>query len=148
MKAEEMEYNSDDLFFEQLIDQLPLQKAPDNFTNGIMLQLSAGLQPVLDTPESRRQLLWGYLTLGVAFAGVLLMFFARWPFLSFDFTIGTDIIQTIFTKSVSFFNGLNELMFYIKSGSVAILVFISVGILLLVERLLRKGIHRNQTIIL
>lgn len=148
MKTEEMEYTTDDHFLEQLMDQLPFEKAPDNFTNGIMLQLSAGVQPIADTPESRRQLLWGYVTLAVAFAGVVLMLFARWPFLNYDLTLNTDLIRTVFTKSINLFHGLTELMSYLKSGSSTILIFASVGILLLLERILRKGFNRNQTIIL
>ncbi|MDY0343142.1 MAG: hypothetical protein RBR28_06195 [Lentimicrobium sp.] len=139
---------TNDHFLEQLIDLMPYEKAPDNFTNGIMLQLSAGVQPIADTPESRRQLLWGYVTLAVAFAGVVLMLFARWPFLNFDLTLSTDLIRTVFTKSINLFNSLTEMMSYLKSSSVTILIFASVGILLLLERILRKGLNRNQTIIL
>ncbi|GAB1404571.1 MAG: hypothetical protein PHX54_02960 [Lentimicrobiaceae bacterium] len=148
MKPEDTELITDDHFLEQWIDLLPYEKAPDNFTNGIMLQLSAGLQPVADTPESRRQMLWGYITLALAFAGVMLMIFARWPFLNFDFAISIDFLRTFFIRLMNFSRSLSEVAAYFKTGSTALIIFASIGILLLLERILRKGIHRDQTIML
>lgn len=148
MNTKDIDYTMDDRFFENLIEALPYEKAPENFSEGIMLQLSAGIKPVTDTPESRRQLLWGYLTLAVAFAGVALMFFARLPFLNFDLAIETDLFRLLFSNSMSVINGISHVSAFLKSGSTALFIFASLGLLLLIERILRKGIHRNQTIIL
>lgn len=135
----------DDQFLRELFTKVPLEKAPENFTNGIMQQVYSGVEPIKESPELRKQLLLGYGSLLVAIVIVGLMIFAQLPFLNINLSSDFIHLKDLLNASMSILDGINRFTSFLKQSSTVIIILSAIGLLLLVERLVRKDfIHKRS----
>ncbi|HOP12403.1 hypothetical protein [Lentimicrobium sp.] len=145
MTNDKFSETDNDRFLAQLMANLPLEKAPEGFTSGIMQQIQSGIEPLADTPEYRRQMLWGYLSVLATLVIVVIMLFAQWPFLKINLFSDTDQLRNLLNASLGILEGFNSIVSYLKDSSTMIIIFLSVGLLLLFERLIRNGFQQKRT---
>lgn len=145
MTNDKFSETDNDRFLAQLMANLPLEKAPEGFTSGIMQQIQSGVEPLTDTPEYRRQMLWGYLSLFAALVIVVIMLFAQWPFVKINLFSDTDQLRNLLNASLGILEGFNSIIAYLKDSSTMIIIFLSVGLLLLFERLIRNGFQQKRS---
>jgi|GEM_PF-714634 len=138
--------SEDDLFLRELMLRLPVEKAPEGFTAGIMQQVYSGVEPVADDKAYRRQMLWAYASLGAALIMMLFMLFAQWPFLRIGFINEQGILQKLLHASISFFSGFNQMIAFIKGSSTTILIFMSLTLLLVLERVFRSRAMHDRSL--
>lgn len=134
----------DDQFLMDLMQKMPVEKAPESFTSGVMQQVYSGFEPQTDTPELRRQVLFGYFALLAAVVIIGLMIFAQLPFLKFNFLNDTDYLRNILDASLSILEGVKRFSTFLKESSTVIIILSSVGLLLIFERVLRRGLPQGR----
>ena len=138
----------DDNLLRKMFSEIPLEKAPENFTNGIMQQVYTGFEPVQESPESRRQMILGYAALLAAMVVVGLMLFAQWPFLKLDFLSDLVQLRSLLNVSMGILEGIKSFTSFLKESSTVIIILSAVGLLLLFERILRKEFQHKHTMFL
>jgi len=138
----------EDQFLFDLIGKMPVEKAPEGFTAGIMQQVYSGYEPIAETPEYRKQMLWAYLAIGVALVIFLIMLFAQWPFLKITIPTDQGILRNLLHAGLGFFDGFSKVLFYIKDSSGIIIIFLALTLLLIFERLFRKGFSQDRSFLL
>lgn len=134
----------DDQFLIDLMQKMPVEKAPESFTSGVMQQVYSGFEPQTDTPEVRRQVLFGYFALLAAVVIIGLMIFAQLPFLKFNFLNDTDYLRNILNASLGILEGVKRFSTFLKESSTVIIILSSVGLLLIFERVLRRGLPQGR----
>ncbi|MCD6661003.1 MAG: hypothetical protein LT105_12650 [Lentimicrobium sp.] len=134
----------DDQFLMDLMQKMPVEKAPESFTSGVMQQVYSGFEPQTDTPEVRRQVLFGYFALLAAVVIIGLMIFAQLPFLKFNFLNDTDYLRNILNASMGILEGVKRFSTFLKESSTVIIILSSVGLLLIFERVLRRGLPQGR----
>jgi hypothetical protein len=134
----------DDQFLIDLMQKMPVEKAPESFTSGVMQQVYSGFEPQTDTPEVRRQVLFGYFALLAAVVIIGLMIFAQLPFLKFNFLNDTDYLRNILNASMGILEGVKRFSTFLKESSTVIIILSSVGLLLIFERVLRRGLPQGR----
>lgn len=133
-----------DQFLFDLFEKMPLEKAPHGFTEGIMQQVYSGVEPVAETSgEYRRQMLWAYMGIGAALITVIVMIFARLPFLNIELPSDSGILRTLLHSGLGLFDGLSRISGLLRESSVTLVIFFSLTMLLLVERFFRKRYYNN-----
>lgn len=142
-------YNEDlaDHMLFDLMGKLPLEKAPENFTSGIMQQIYSGVEPVEDTPEYRRQMIWAYIAIGVAAIIAVLMLFAQWPFLKINILSTPEQLRDFLNTGLGIFDGFGRVITYVKDSSTIIIIFLALTLLLGFERLFRRGVSSDRPFI-
>ncbi|MBK6965543.1 MAG: hypothetical protein IPH20_16855 [Bacteroidales bacterium] len=138
-----IEQPDDHLLFD-LFDKIPLEKAPVGFTEGIMQQVYSGYEPLAESPEYRRQMIWAYFAIGAALIIFIIMFFAQLPFLNISIPTDTGYLRNLLHAGLGFFDGFTSLLTYLKGSSTMLIIFFSLTILLIIERIFRKGIYNNN----
>lgn len=134
----------DDQFLMDLMQKMPVEKAPESFTSGVMQQVYSGFEPQTNTPEVRRQVLFGYFALLAAVVIIGLMIFAQLPFLKFNFLNDTDYLRNILNASMGILEGVKRFSTFLKESSTVIIILSSVGLLLIFERVLRRGLPQGR----
>lgn len=138
----------DDRLLRELFSQIPLEKAPENFTSGIMQQVYTGFETVGESPETRRQVLMGYATLLAAIVIVGLMLFAQWPFLKLNFLSDFVQLKSLLNVSLGILDGIKNFTSFLKESSTVIIILAAIGLLLLFERIIRKEFNHIRTSII
>lgn len=135
----------DDRLFRKMFSEIPLEKAPKNFTSGIMQQVYSGFEPVQESYETRKQMLLGYAALLAAIVVVGLMLFAQWPFLKLNFL--TDLVQlkSLLNVSMGILDGIKSFTTFLKDSATVIIILTAVGLLLLLERIIRKEFQHKHS---
>ncbi|MBK6347051.1 MAG: hypothetical protein IPN08_01795 [Bacteroidales bacterium] len=136
---------SDDLFLFELMEELPVDKAPAGFTSGIMQQVYSGVEPVTESPEYRRQMIWAYLSIGAAIIIFFIMMFAQWPFLKINLPTDQGQLLNVLHTLLGVFEGFGRLMTYLKGSSTMLIIFFSLTLLLIIERFFRRGISQKSS---
>jgi hypothetical protein len=139
-----IESPEDQLLFE-LIGKIPMEKAPDGFTAGIMQQVYSGVEPVSESPEYRRQMIWAYLGIGFALIIFIIMLFAQWPFLKINLPTDFNSFNSLLHAGLGFFDGLSRVISYVKNLSAIMIIFFALTVLLIVERIFRRGISQKSS---
>jgi len=147
MKANQHIDDLDDQMLFDLIGKMPLEKAPEGFNEGIMQQIYSGFEPIEDTPEYRRQMLWGYMAIGAVVVISILMMFAQWPFLKINFLSNQDQLRDFLNAGIGIVDGFSKVLGYIRSSSNMLIIFLALGLLLIFERLIRRGISTDKSLI-
>ena len=137
----------EDQFLRDLFSKIPIEKAPENFTSGILQQVYSGVEPIQESPEIRKQLLLGYGSLLVAIIIVGLMIFAQLPFLNINLSTDFIHLKDLLNASMSILDGINRISSFLKQSSTVIIIFSAIGLLLLIERLIRKEFIHNRSFI-
>lgn len=135
----------DDNFLRELFAKVPLEKAPENFTSGIMQQVYSGVEPIPESPELRKQMLLGYASLLAAIVIVAFMLFAQWPFLKLNFFSDFIHLKDLLNASMGILEGINRITSFLKQSSTVIIILSAIGLLLLVERFIRKEFIHNRS---
>ncbi len=138
-----IEQPEDQLLFD-LFREIPQEKAPEGFTEGIMQQVYSGYEPITESPEYRRQMLWAYFAIGAALLVFIFMIFAQLPFLKFTFPTDPGYLRNLLHAGLEFFDGFTRLLSYLKGSSTMLIIFLSLTLLLVVERIFRRGIFNNN----
>jgi hypothetical protein len=138
-----IEQPDDQLLFD-LFGKMPLEKAPEGFTEGIMQQVYSGFEPLAETPEYRRQMLWAYFAIGAALVIFIVMFFAQLPFLKISIPTDPGYLRNLLQAGLGFFEGFARLVSYLKGSSTMLIIFLSLTLLLIIERIFRRGIYNNN----
>lgn len=141
-------YNFSDPYLKKMIQSLPLENTGAEFSNQIMNQVYASVEPVIDPSKYRRQMIWAYSLIGLGIMAVGLILFAIWPFFELDFKIDTSLILKFISASLGIVEGISNFFDYLKQSTLQLSIFFSVFILFLVERLLRKGLSSNNSYML
>ncbi len=139
-----IESPEDQLLFE-LIGKIPMEKAPDGFTAGIMQQVYSGVEPVSESPEYRRQMIWAYVGIGFGLVIFIIMLFAQWPFLKIGLPSDFNSFKSLLHAGLGFFDGLSRVISYVKGLSAIMIIFFALTILLIVERIFRRGISQKSS---
>lgn len=137
-----------DPFLEGMVQSLPQQNLPREFTNQVMNQIYASVEPVIEPEKYRRQMLWAYFLIGTGILAIALILFAIWPFVELNFKLDSTVILKFITASLSVLDGISNVIGYLKESSLQLSIFFSVFILFLVERLLRKGVTNSSSFML
>ena len=137
----------DNLLFD-LMASLPLEKAPEGFGAGIMQQIYSGVEPIEDTPEYRRQMLWAYIAIGATALIAIFMLFAQWPFLKINLLSNPTQLRDLLNAGLGIFDGFSKVLSYVKGSSAILIIFFSLTLLLAFERLFRRGISSDRSFIL
>ena len=135
----------DDMLLRKMFSEIPLEKAPENFTSGIMQQVYAGFEPVEESSELRLQMLLGYAALLAAVVVVGLMLFAQLPFLKFTFLTELIQLKSLLSVSMGILDGIKSFTSFLKESSTMIIILSAVGLLLVFERLIRKEFQHKHT---
>jgi hypothetical protein len=138
-----IEQPDDQLLFD-LFGKMPPEKAPEGFTEGIMQQVYSGFEPLAESPEYRRQMLWAYFAIGAALVIFIVMFFAQLPFLKINIPTDTGYLLNLLQLGLEFFEGFTRLISYLKGSSTMLIIFLSLTLLLIIERIFRRGIYNNN----
>jgi hypothetical protein len=138
----------DDKLLMELMLKMPLEKAPESFTSGVMQQVYSGFEPVQETPELRRQMLFGYISLLAAILIVGVMVFAQWPFFNINLFSSTDQLRSLLNASLGILDGINSITQFLKDSSTVIIIMSSIGLLLIFERFLRRGFQHDRSFML
>lgn len=138
-----IEQPEDQLLFD-LFGKMPLEKAPEGFTEGIMQQVYSGFEPLAESPEYRRQMLWAYIAIGAALVIFMVMFFAQLPFLKINIPSDAGFLRNLLQAGLGFFEGFTRLIAYLKGSSTMLIIFFSLTLLLVIERIFRRGIFNNN----
>lgn len=143
------EYNEpDERLLRKMFAEIPLEKAPENFTSGIMQQVHTGFESVEASPETRRQILMGYAALLAAIVVVGMMLFAQWPFLKFDFLSQLVQLKSLLNVSMGILDGIKSFTSFVRDSSTVIIILAAIGLLLLFERIIRKEVQHKHTFML
>ncbi len=136
----------DDRLLRKMFSEMPLEKAPANFTSGIMQQVYTDFEAVEESPETRKQLLLGYAALLAAIVIVGLMLFAQWPFLKINFL--TEIVQlkSLLNISIGILGGIKSVTTFLRESSTVLIIFAAVGLLLLLERIIHREFQHKHTL--
>lgn len=137
-----------DPFLERMVQSLPQQSLPGEFTIQVMNQIYASVEPVIEPEKYRRQMLWAYFLIGAGILAIALILFALWPFIELNFKLDSSLILKFITASLSVLDGISNVIDYLKESSIQLSIFFSVFILFLVERLLRKGATNSGSFML
>lgn len=137
-----------DPFLQRMLLKLPIEKTSDNFTNQVMGQIYARVEPEIEPQVYRKQMLLAYLSIGVGIVVIGVILFALWPFLEIKFNLGSIQIINFINATLSMADVVTDFMGYLKESTVLLSIFFSIFILFLVERLLRRGVPGNSTFIL
>ena len=138
----------DERLLRKMFAEIPLEKAPENFTSGIMQQVYTGFESVEASPETRRQILMGYAALLAAIVVVGLMLFAQWPFMKFDFLSQIVQLKSLLNVSMGILDGIKSVTTFIRDSSTVIIILTAIGLLLLVERIIRREFQHKHTLML
>jgi hypothetical protein len=136
---------ADDQFLFELMEKLPVERAPEGFTSGIMQQVYSGVEPVSESPEYRRQMIWAYIAIGASIVIFLVMMFAQWPFLKISLPTDQGQLLNILHATLDFFEGFSRFMTYLKGSSTMLIIFFSLTLLLIFERFFRRGISQKSS---
>lgn len=136
----------DDRLLRKMFSEMPIEKAPANFTSGIMQQVYSGFEPVEESLETRRQILMGYAALLVAIVAVGLMIFAQLPFLKLSFLSEFVQLKSLLNVSMGILQGIKSITTFIKESSTVIIILSAVGILLFLERIIHKEFQHKHTL--
>ncbi len=136
---------TDDKFLADLMRRMPQEKLPSSFTSGVMMQLQANTEPLADSSEYRRQMIWAYLSLLLAAGVVIFMLVAGWPFIKINIFSDTYQLRNLLNASLGILEGFNTFINYLRESSTIIIICITVGFLLLAERLLRSRMLQNRS---
>ena len=136
----------DDRLLRKMFSEMPLEKAPANFTSGIMQQVYTGFEAVEESPETRKQMLLGYAALLAAIVVVGLMLFAQWPFLKLNFLTEIFQLKSLLNISIGILDGIKSITTFIKASSTVIIILTAVGLLLLIERIIHKEFQHKHTL--
>ncbi|MFH1120192.1 MAG: hypothetical protein V1775_10220 [Bacteroidota bacterium] len=139
-----IESPEDQLLFD-LMGKIQSEKAPEGFTAGIMQQVYSGVEPIIESPEYRRQMIWAYLAIGAALVIFLIMIFAQWPFMRINLPTEQWQLRSILQTVLGFFDGFGRVIVYLKGSSTMLVIFLSLTLLLIFERLFRHGISRKNS---
>ncbi|MGE5381850.1 MAG: hypothetical protein ACM3PX_00335 [Omnitrophica WOR_2 bacterium] len=137
-----------DPFLQKMILKLPVERTTGDFTMQIMNQIYASVEPELEPAKYRRQMIWAYASIGVGIIIIALLVFAIWPFINFDLKFNPNQVLNFINASLNIFNGISKVADYIKESSLPLSIFVSVFVLFIVERLLRKRIPNNNSYLL
>ncbi len=137
------EQPDDQLLFD-LFGKMPLEKAPEGFTEGIMQQVYSGFEPLAESPEYRRQMLWAYFAIGAALVIFIVMFFAQLPFLKISIPTDPEYLRNLLQVGLGFFEGFTRLISYLKGSSTMLIIFFSLTLLLIIERIFRRGVFNSN----
>ncbi len=137
-----------DPFLEKMFQSLPLESSGSGFTNQVMNQVYASVEPIIEPSEYRRQMLWAYSLIGLGIIVIGLILFAIWPFFELSFKIDTSLILKFISASLGVVDGISNFVDYLRQSSLQLSIFFSVFILFLVERLLRRGFSNNNSFML
>lgn len=147
MTDEDFNQTMNDSFLSMMMESLPQEKAPKGFTDKVMQQITPAIEPVVYTPEYRRQMFWGYVAVGAAMLFAVLMFALQLPFIKMYISADIIRIQNLFNTPVDILAGINKMVSYLKASTTMIIIFAVVGMLLLFEWLLRSGNqHRYSSV--
>ena len=135
----------DDRLLRKMFSEIPLEKAPENFTSGIMQHVYSGFEPVQESPELRRQLIFGYAALLAAIVIVGLMLFAQWPFLKLDFLSELVQVKNLLNVSIGILDGIKSFTSFLKESATVIIILTAVGLLLLFERIIHREFQQKHT---
>lgn len=135
-----------DPFLESMIHKLPQPRTNEEFTSEVMNQIYASVEPEIEPEVYRRQMLWAYGSIGAGIILIALIFFAIWPFIDFKINLGNIQILDIINGTLRLFDGITNVINFIKASSVQITIFLSVFVLFVIERLFRRGVS-NSTFI-
>jgi hypothetical protein len=136
---------ADDKFLFDLMSKIPVEKAPEGFTSGIMQQVYSGYEPIAETGEYRRQMLWAYIAIGAAMVIFTIMLFAQWPFLKINFSTDQNFLLNVINVSMGFFDGFSKFMSFLKGSSTMLIILFSLTLLLVFERFFRRGIQQKSS---
>jgi hypothetical protein len=138
------QYNPEDDFLKKIIGLAEDEKAPAGFTQKVMAALPAG-ETVAEKPVEWKPLLIYFLS-GLAIVAAFLWFMSQLNFTSLQLLQITGASQYLnyFTGAISIFReGFAGFQF----SSLSLTIALSVFLLLLVDRLIKKMSHRNFNLI-
>ena len=125
-------------FIRRMVKHTELQKPSDDFTSRIMDRLLMDTIPV----KSWIGNIYWFLIAGAAAIAILMMIFPAWTFFDLDFSIGAASPQQfagLLDMATHMMSGFSALFSSLKNGSVFILVFIALGLLVGLDHLLRRS---------
>ena len=129
--------NKQDKFIRLLIREKGLEKAPDHFTDKVMAKI--GEEASLEAEPLLSPLSWALIILGLLTA-ISLLFLTDIPFIGKLFSsVGVEqLAQQVFTSQ--FISSFMKFFHSIHISTISITIILSVGILVILERLL---FHRS-----
>jgi len=148
MKWSEDDKLLNDPFLEGLIPKLPLERTSFEFTNTVMNQVYASVEPEIDPVKYRRQMLWAYGLIGAGIVLIVLVFFAVWPFINFNLNLDSINIISIIKTSLVLFDKMSQIGTWIGESTIPISIFFSILVLFLFERILRTKVSGTKSYML
>jgi hypothetical protein len=136
-----------DPFIERMILKLPQPTTKSNFSTEVMNQIYARVEPEIEPEVYRKQMLWAYGSIGVGIVVITLIIFAAWPFIDLNVNFNKIQILDIINGTLGLLDGITRTITFIKESSLQLTILLSVFVLFLIERLLRRGVS-NSTFIL
>ncbi len=136
-----------DPFLEEIMLKLPQSRTKENFSNEVMNQIYASVEPEIEPKVYRRQMLWAYGSIGVGLVVIIFILLAIWPFIDLKINFSRIQILDILNGTLSFIKGISNIVAYIKASSLQLTIFFSVFVLFIIERLFRRGTS-NSTFVL
>lgn len=135
----------DDPFLENMFQKLPIEKTSVDFTSSLMSQIYASVEPEIEPDKYRRQMIWAYGSIGAGLLVIAFLLFALWPFFDLNLRLEPTRIINLINTSLTIFDGISEIGKWMKESTIQLSIFFSIFILLLIERLLRKGVVNNNS---
>lgn len=134
-----------DPFLEGMIPKLPTERTSLEFTNTVMNQVYASVEPEIDPVKYRRQMLWAYGLIGAGIVLIVLIFFAVWPFINLNLNLDSINILSIIKTSLVLFDKMSQIGTWIGESTIQISIFFSVLLLFLFERILRARVSGTKS---
>lgn len=125
-------------FFKELIKHGDIEKAPEGFTDKVMLALDTEESPAKSLWwQQSNVLLWGSIAVGIL-ALVVTTFMFDFSFMNSIFT-GVELDGTRITQFIQYLGtGFTGIFENFNISSVTIYIVIAIGALFIVDRLLRR----------
>ncbi len=146
-----METPTDDIikdpFLERMIPKLPYENLSGDFTSDVMNQIYASVEPELEPETYRKQMLWAYTSIAAGIAVIALILFAIWPFLEINLRLDSVNLVTFLSTTMNVFEKISSFSDYLRDSSVFLSIFCSVFILFFVERLLRRKVTTDNSLL-
>jgi glycopeptide antibiotics resistance protein len=136
-----------DPFLERMFEKIPFERTSTDFSNLLMSQIYASVEPEIEPAKYRRQMLWAYGLIGAGILIITLILFAVWPFLEINLSLNPKRILNLITASLTIFDSISRIGDWIRESSIELSIFFSLFILFIVERLLRKGLSRSTFVL-
>lgn len=132
-----------DILMRKLIKKIDIEKPSKDFTNNIMKKINQ--ETVVESVESQLVLSWKYwLLMAVGLIIITTLLFGHdWSFIKNIFSgikIETINFPSIILGSINYIKGIFS---GIEISSITIIVILSVALLILFDRLLKRSFHIN-----